>query len=141
MRSFVLLIYLLIATLLPGCKSTRLGRIHSGMTRTDVAIELGKPANVMIEEGATYWIYPSSEKEICKIKFVNQRVHTDAMVCDSSDDSRVQARKSAYILPRMNSEEEYQGRLTRFCGRKPLPTPGCRISDQCVNGGWEEVCD
>jgi hypothetical protein len=118
----------------------RLGRIHAGMTRTDVAIELGRPAEVRIEQEATFWIYPSSNTEICMIKFVNQVVVQESMKCDSSATVKDLAQQASVYMPVMNSDVEYQGRVLRYCGKKPAAQPGCKISDQCINGGWEETC-
>jgi hypothetical protein len=118
----------------------RLGRVQPGMTRTDVAIELGKPADVRVEREVTLWIYPSSENEICTIKFVKQKV-ADTVQCDSSESVREFAKNYASMLPKMNSDIEYAGRVQRYCGLKPKPKPGCHISEQCLNGEWGEICN
>jgi hypothetical protein len=111
------------------------------MTRTDVAIELGRPADIRVDQETTLWFYPSSETRVCVIKFVKQKVTQEVMKCDESEPYKEIASKSAYLLPQMGSEVEYQNRVKRYCGVPAKPRPGCRISPQCVNGGWEEVCD
>jgi hypothetical protein len=122
------------------CFCGRIDRIHVGMTRTDVAIELGRPAEVRVEQEAVLWIYPSSETEVCTIKFVKQKVVPEPVKCDASESSREFAQHTSYLLRTMNSEVEYQGRVQRYCGIKPKPRPGCRISEFCTNGEWGEVC-
>ncbi len=141
MRTLVLILLVLVGFSQTGiCGSRRLGKIIPGMTRTDVAIELGRPADVRVDQDAVLWVYPSSASEVCTIRFVRQKVTQEVMKCDSSASSKEFALKSAPLLSGMNSEKEYLGRVERYCGRKPKPTPGCQISPQCTNGGWEEVC-
>lgn len=119
----------------------RIANIRPGMTRTDVAIQLGAPLEVRQEGEATLWIYPKSDSEICQIKFLRQKVTQEPMKCDNSEAIRPVARMYMPALNRMNSDQEYQGRVKRYCGIKPKPDPGCRVLEQCVNGGWEIVCD
>jgi hypothetical protein len=140
MRIFVLVLMILGCFTHESCATTRLSRIHPGMTRTDVAIELGKPLDIRIDGDATLWVYPSSESQICIIKFIDQKVVQEPMKCDNSEDSRKLAGKSLDSFATMNSELEYKGRLERYCGMKPIPRTGCKISEQCINGGWEEIC-
>jgi hypothetical protein len=141
MRALVLVLLILISTTNAQGESGRLGNIRPGMTRTDVAIELGRPADVRIDQETTLWYYPSSATRICVIKFVKQKVTQEIMKCDESGPSKEIASKSSYLLPQMNSDVEYQNRVKRYCGVPPKPQPGCQISPQCVNGGWEEVCE
>jgi outer membrane protein assembly factor BamE (lipoprotein component of BamABCDE complex) len=124
-----------------GCKTTRLSRIQPGMTRTDVAVELGKPVDIFNDGETAYWVYPASEKEVCRIRFINQKVDTETMKCENSENTRELATRAAKYLSSVNSEVEYQNRILRFCGRRPEPQKGCKISDHCVNGGWEEICE
>jgi len=140
MRTRVLVLLALFYSISPACATGRLSKIRPGMTRTDVAIELGKPAEVRVDKEAVIWVYPSSKTEICFIKFLNQRVVPEPIKCDGSEALRKTAEEYAQYLPRMNSEIEYTGRVKRYCGVKPLPQEGCRISEQCINGGWEEIC-
>jgi hypothetical protein len=123
-----------------SCETGRIGRIRPGMTRTDVAVELGRPAEVHVENEGVIWIYPASEKKVCSIKFVDEKVVQEPMKCDESPKIQEFASKNAFRLPVMNSEIEYQGRVKRYCGVRPTPRPGCQVSEQCTNGGWEEVC-
>lgn len=140
MKPLVLIPLFLLVTSSVCFGKGRLDRIHPGMTRTDVAIELGRPAEVRVEQDAVIWVYPSSESEICMIKFVKQKVTQDVMKCDSSESSHEFAQHTSYMLSLMNSQKEYEGRVQRYCGLKPKPSPGCHISEQCINGGWEEIC-
>src|SRR5438128_1113371 len=140
MRTQVLVLVLMIFPVTGSCETTRLDRIHPGMTQTDVAIELGKPADTRVEDEATLWLYPASETKICTIRFIKHRVSTESIKCDSSEGVREFASRAARDLVNMNSEKEYQDRLLRYCGIRPSPRPGCKISPQCINGGWDEIC-
>jgi hypothetical protein len=141
MRTIVLILLAGFVVGQMGCSSTRLSQVQSGMTRTDVAIALGKPVDIKREGDALYWHYPSSEKEICRIKFVGDKVDADRMKCESPEMTTEMSKKYSAALPYVSSETEYQNRLLRFCGQKPFPRPGCRISDTCVHGGWEQICE
>jgi len=140
MRVLTRVLVILCFSFCVSCETTRLNRIKPGMTRTDVAIELGGPAEVRMENDQVFWVYPASTSKSCTIQFKNQKVVPEPMKCDDSDSARQFAMKNAYRLPSMNSEVEYRGRVLRYCGARPSPKPGCTISAQCVNGGWEEIC-
>lgn len=140
MRTHVLVLVLMTCIGIASCGTTRLNHIVPGMTRTEVAIELGKPIDVRVERNRTLWFYPVSDSKICSVQFAGQTVSQVPIQCDESEPSRNLAGRSSQDLFRMNSEIEYQDRLIRYCGIKPNPHPGCEILPQCTNGGWTEVC-
>ena len=152
MRFQVSILIMLTFSVSASCETARLTNIRPGMSRTDVAIELGKPAAVKIAGEAILWIYPESESKVCMIKFIDQKVASEPMKCDNSeairklasensqDSNPTLSHKLSHTLKTMNSEKEYLGRVKRYCGVPPIPSPGCKVSTRCINGGWQEVC-
>jgi hypothetical protein len=141
MKGFFRILVVGVLILTVGCNTTRLKKVQAGMTRTDVAIQLGKPVDIQLDGEVIYWSYPSSDSEICRIKFTQLKVSSDVMSCDSSDRSREIAVKNNQVFVRMNSEFEHQLRQQAYCGLKPVPRKGCKVKDECMNGGWEEICE
>lgn len=142
MRCLVLVLLMFLFVMNINCTATagRIDQVRPGMTRTDVAIQLGSPMDVKVSNEAVIWTYPGSDSQVCMIKFVNTKVSQEPIKCNKSDPTGDFGVKSAPYLRAMNSDMEYQGRLKRYCGMKPEPLPGCRIAEACVNGGWEQIC-
>lgn len=138
MRIQALFLFLLVPVT-AFCESTRIGQIKPGMTRTDVAIELGKPYDTRVDGEAILWVYPGSRTQTCVIKFVKQRV-SEPVKCEQVKENKEAELEVSQVLVRMSSDVEYQGRVLRYCGKKPIPHEGCKISEHCINGGWEEIC-
>ncbi|MGZ3687121.1 MAG: hypothetical protein ACXVBW_02400 [Bdellovibrionota bacterium] len=122
-----------------GC--TPFQRIRPGMTKTDVLVELGTPSDALQIRGKDYFVYPSSQTATCRIEFVDERVTERKMVCDDTEQYRGLASVTRKDFEQRNTEPEQHERIERYCGLRPPAKPGCRLTNRCINGAWEERCD
>ena len=143
MKALSRALFICSALLAAACSSASKGQvkgIREGMTKSGVIIESGRPVENWGRDGKDYWSYANDSGERCKVRFENGRVSKDEIKCEPAAPDRAPAYiEAAQKYQLRDKEETREQRIRRFCGEKPEPRLGCKITE-CVDGMWQEVC-